>query len=171
MILLVIDTQNGIIESEIYEREVFENNLCALIKSARENKIEVVYIRHEDEELVKGSNEFEIYHKFAPIGDERIFDKNYNSAFKKTGLREYLEEKNENVVMVVGLQTDYCIDGTIKGGFELGYDLIVPAFCNSTTENDFMTAENTYKYYNRSWNGRYAKTCTVDEAIKILESK
>ncbi len=171
MVLLVVDTQNGIIENEIYERELFENNICTIIKRARENKVEVIYIRHEDEELVKGSREFEIYHKFAPMVDERIFDKIYNSAFKKTGLREYLEEKNENVVMVVGLQTDYCIDGTIKGGFELGYDLIVPAFCNSTTKNQYMSGENTYKYYNESWNRRYAMTVDFEEALNILGKK
>lgn len=64
-----------------------------------------------------------------------IFDKNVNSAFKSTGLLEYLKQKEETEIIVVGLQTDYCIDATIKAGFEHGFKMIVPAGTNSTFDN------------------------------------
>lgn len=57
-------------------------------------------------------------------------------------------EKNIHTVAVVGLQTDYCIDATIKCGFEHGFKVIVPKNVNSTFDNAFMTGEQSYKYYN-----------------------
>lgn len=50
--------------------------------------------------------------------------------------------------MIVGLQTDFCIDATIKGGFEHGYEMIVPEYTNSTFDNAYMKKEDSYQYYN-----------------------
>lgn len=71
--------------------------------------------------------------------------------------------------MVVGLQTDYCMDATIKSGFEHGFKMIVPANTNSTFDNAFMSAEQTYKYYNEfMWNGRYAECVPFEEAVELM---
>ena len=99
-----------------------------------------------------------------------IFDKTVNSSFKETGLLEYLKGKNENTVMIVGLQTDYCIDATIKCGFEHGFKIIVPEYTNSTFDNKFMLAEETYKYYNEfMWNKRYAECVSFERAVEIIQ--
>ncbi len=93
------------------------HNIRSLITEARNHNIEVIYVRHDDgvgEQLTKGNAEFEIYDEFAPRTNERIFDKNVNSAFRNTGLLEYLKDKNETTIMIVGLQTDFCIDATIN---------------------------------------------------------
>lgn len=41
-------------------------------------------------------------------------------------------EKNIRTVAVVGLQTDYGIDATIKSGFENGFKMIISKDANST---------------------------------------
>ena len=79
---------------------------------------------------------------------EKIFDKTVNSYFKRTGLLEYLVEKNISTVAVVTVQIDYCIDVIIKCGFEHGFKIIVPETANSTFDNDFMTRVQSYRYYN-----------------------
>lgn len=72
--------------------------------------------------------------------------------------------KGENTDIIVGLQTDYCIDVTVKCGFEHGLKMIVPASTNSTIDNAFMTAENFYRYYNEfMWNGRYADCISFEK--------
>ena len=94
-----------------------------------------------------------------PDPGEKIFDKNVNSAFKETGLLDYLKKKGENTIIIVGLQTEYCIDATVKCGFEHGFQMIVPAHTNSTVDNAFMSAENTYAYYNDFiWKNSFEKT-------------
>lgn len=177
IVLLVVDTQKGITDDRLYSFEEFMNNVSLLITEARTNGIEVIFVRHDDGPgtgFSFGDEAFEIYEGFAPLEGERIFDKNVNSAFNRTsGLLRYLRAKNVERLITVGLQTDYCMDATIKSGFEHGFEMIVPAYCNSTTSNDYMTAEQTYRFYNESmWPGRYAACIPVDEAVKLIrESK
>lgn len=174
MVLLVVDTQRLITNSDLYQFEVFEARVKALIDKARNNGVEVIFVRHDDgvgNELTKGTEGFEIYDGFKPEDGEHVFDKNVNSAFKDTGLVEYLREKEENTVIIVGLQTDYCIDATIKTGFEHGFKMIVPEHTNSTFDNQYMTAKQTYKYYNEfMWNGRYAECVSFEKALELIEN-
>ncbi|KOF57765.1 MULTISPECIES: cysteine hydrolase family protein [Clostridium] len=173
MVLLVVDTQKLIVNQKLYEFDKFVSNVKKIIHEARENNIEVIYIRHNDgagTELTKGTDGFEIYEKFQPMENEKIFDKNVNSAFKGTGLLEYLKDKGEKDIIIIGLQTDYCMDATIKCGFEHGFNVIVPAYANTTVDNKFMSSEQSYKYYNQfMWNGRYAECISVDETVKRMK--
>ncbi|WP_010291806.1 cysteine hydrolase family protein [Clostridium senegalense] len=173
MVLLIIDTQKLIINEKLYKFDMFVSNVKKIINQARLNNVEVIYVRHDDgigNELTKGNDGLEIYEKFKPINKEKIFDKVVNSAFKGIGLLEYLIDKGEENIIIVGLQTDYCIDATIKCGFEHGFNIIVPAYANTTADNKFMSAEQSYKYYNEyMWNGRYAECISVDETLKRMK--
>lgn len=175
MILLVVDTQKAITNNSLYQFELFVSNVKKLIKKARENGIEIIFVRHDDgvgNELTKGNDGFEIYGEFQPEAEEKVFDKNVNSSFKNTGLLEYLQQKGKNTIMIVGLQTDYCIDATIKAGFEHGFRMIVPENTNSTFDNQYMTAEQTYRYYNEFiWNGRYAECIPFNKALELMNGE
>jgi nicotinamidase-related amidase len=172
MVLLVVDTQKLITNENLYNFNLFISNVEKIIDTARKNNIEVIYVRHDDgaeSELTKGTDGFEIYEKFKPFNGDKIFDKEVNSAFKESGLLEYLKIKEEKDIIIVGLQTDYCIDATIKCGFEHGFNMIVPAYANTTTDNKFMSAEQTYKYYNEfMWKRRYAEYISLDETLKRM---
>ena len=174
MVLLIVDTQKMIVNEKLYNFEQFVKNVKALIKAARENSVEVIYVRHDngkDGELTKGKDGFEIYEKFQPLETEQVFDKTVNSPFKESGLTEYLRGKGENTVIIAGLQTDYCIDATVKCGFEHSFDIIVPAYANSTVDNEFMSGEEAYRYYNQFiWDKRYAKAVDICETIEIIKN-
>lgn len=71
--------------------------------------------------------------------------------------------------MIVGLQTDFCMDATIKSGFEHGFVMIVPEYTNSTFDNPYVMKKITYQYYNEfMWPHRYAKCVSMEEAIDIM---
>ncbi len=173
MVLLVVDTQELITNDNLYEFELFEGRVKELIETARNHNIEVIYVRHDDgeeSELTKGKAGFEIYEGFQPLAGECVFNKTVNSAFKGTGLLEYLSNKEEDTIIVVGLQTDYCMDATIKCGFEHGFRMIVPAHTNSTFDNEYMSGEATYKYYNEfMWKGRYAECMPYEEVLEWMK--
>ena len=172
MVLMIIDAQKLITNDKLYNFNKFISNVKELISKARENSIEVIYIRHDDgegNELTKGTDGFEIYEEFETLKNEKVFDKNVNSAFNGTGLLEYLKNKNEKEIIIAGLQTDYCVDATIKCGFEHGFNIIVPEHSNTTFSNEFMSGEESYKYYNQfMWNGRYAECISFEETIKRM---
>ena len=48
MVLLVVDTQKGIVDERLYAFETFVSNIRKLIRTAREQGIEVVYVQHDD---------------------------------------------------------------------------------------------------------------------------
>ncbi len=172
MTLLVIDAQRAITDYRLFAFDRFVLGVGRLIDTARKNGTEVIFVRHDDGEgsqMTPGTDGFEIYTGFAPEEDEKIFDKRVNSPFRGSGLLEYLREKGETSLMVTGLQTDYCIDATVKCGFEHGFEIIVPEYCNTTFDNDFMTAEDCYHYYNEfMWNNRYARSVPLGEALELL---
>lgn len=173
MVLLIVDTQKGITDERLYKFEELQKNIKLLIETARKNGTEVIYVRHDDgtgSGFSKGDADFEIFEDFSPTDSERIFDKTVNSAFHvSTGLLDYLKSKNEKQVMIAGLQTDYCIDATIKSGFEHGFEMIVPEHANSTFDNMYIPSEISYNYYNKLiWPKRYATCIKMDEAVKLL---
>ncbi len=172
MILLVVDAQKQITNSSLYKFDLFVENIKKLISTARKNNIEIIYIRHDDgdgSDLAKGSDGFEIFEEFSPLGSEKVFDKTVNSSFNGTGLLEYLNKKHEKSIIVIGLQTDFCIDATVKCGFEHGFEILIPQYANSTFDNQYMSAEQTYEYYNKYiWNKRYAKCLSVNEILDLM---
>jgi nicotinamidase-related amidase len=176
MLLLVVDTQKGCFDASLYAFDTVRKNIKQLITTARENNIEVVYVQHDDgpgTDLDRSTENYEIYEEFAPRDGERCFEKNVNSAFHPmTGLTEYLRSKDEKDIIAVGVSTDYCMDATIKSGFEKGFNIFVPSYTNSTYDNPYFDKETAYKYYNEfMWGTRYAKTITVDEAIQLLQGR
>ena len=83
---------------------------------------------------------------------------------------EYLTEKGEKDVMVCGIMTDFCINATVEAGFEHGLHMIVPAYANSTQDNEYMTGEQSYHYYNEFlWPDRYADCVPMDKALELLK--
>lgn len=175
MVLLVVDAQKAIVNNELFEYEKFIENIQLLIKKARENNVEVIYILHDEgagSELASGNVGFEVIDEFKPMEEEKKFVKTVNSAFKETGLVEYLVQKNEKDVIVVGMQTDKCVNATVISGFEHGFNIIVPAYANSTINNNYMDSKKSYLYYNEfMWQGRYAECISVEETIKRMEDR
>ncbi len=172
MILLVIDAQIWLTNKDLYCYEKFVNGTKRIIETARENNIEIIYVQHDDGPgtgFSKGDAEFEINPYFYPQEGEQRYVKTVSSAFQGTGLKEYLEDKDEDTVVIVGLLTNFCMDATIKSAFEMGLKVIIPKGTNTTFDNPYMDKENTYKYYNEfMWPGRFAECISVEETIQRM---
>lgn len=168
--LLVVDFQNALVSAKPFAIEEVINNIKKLINACRENDVEVIYIQHNDKsggELEPGSDGWKIYDETAPNSGEKVINKSYNSAFKDTFLREYLNKKGINQLIITGMQTEYCFDTTCKVAFEYGYKVIIPEKTNTTFDNGKMRAKDLYEYYNFNiFNGRFA---TVESMAKTLE--
>ena len=173
MILLVIDIQKGITDNRLYNFEEFVDNTTKIIDTARANGVEVIYVQHDDGPgtgFSVGDVDFEIADAVAPQADEKVYYKTINTCFGNAELVDYLNLHANKQLMVVGLQTNFCIDATVKSAFERGYEVIIPEGTNSTFDNDYMDAETTYKYYNcMMWPERFAKCVSMDEAIAMLQ--
>lgn len=175
MILLVIDTQSLIMTSKLYAFDIVVSNITKLIDCARQQDMEVIYVRHDDgvtEPLTKGKPGFDIYEQFYPRSSELVFDKFVNSPFKETGLLEYLKGRGEQELIVVGLQSDYCINATVLCAFEHGFQVYVPSYANTTEDNAYMSGKQSYQYYNEFlWKDRYATCLSMEEMIEKMKRR
>jgi nicotinamidase-related amidase len=172
VVLLVVDVQTALIKEHPYNERRVIDHIKELISTARNHDIEVIYVRHDDgkgSELEYDSEEWQIYTEIAPKDKEKIVDKRFNSAFVKTGLNEYMNSKDIGTIILTGLQTEYCIDATCKSAFEHGFRIIIPEETNTTFDNEYLSGEKLYEFYNyKIWNNRFAKVMPVEEVMKLL---
>ena len=171
MILLVIDMQKGLVDEDLYAFDTFMERTARLVDSARKNNVEVIFVQHDagpDSGMSIGDEAFEIIDQIAPIEGEKVFVKTINSCFGNKDFKQYLKRQTDKRLMIIGLQTNYCIDATVKSAFERGYDVIIPEGTNSTFDNDYMSGETTVRYYNDDVWEELVDAVTFEEAMEIL---
>ena len=174
MILLVIDMQKGIVDEELYAYDTFIERTVRLIEAARKNNVEVIYVQHDagsGSGMSVGDEDFEIADQVRPEQGEKVFVKTINSCFGNKDFKEYMEQQEDKRLMIIGLQTNYCIDATVKSAFERGFEVIIPEGTNSTFDNDYMTGETTVRYYNEDVWEEIVDNVTIEEAIDMLSEK
>ena len=175
MELIVIDMQKALMDDELYAFDSLLGNVSELIETARENGIELIYVQHDagpSTGFSVGDEAFEIADEVAPKAGEKVFVKRINSCFGNRDFTAFLEESGDDTLMIVGLQTNFCIDATVKSAFERGYHVIVPEGAHSTFDNPYMSGETTCAYYfNEVWPDLFADCVSLDEALALLRGE
>ena len=59
--MLVVDMQNALILEHPYDEKRLVKTVAQMEEICRQKGIEVIFLRHEDNNLVRGENGFEIY--------------------------------------------------------------------------------------------------------------
>lgn len=171
--LLVIDVQNILVSEKPFAVNEIIQNIKTLITASRENNIEVIYVQHcgkEGSGIEKNSIGWQIYDEIKPNPDEKVILKNYNSSFKETDLYDYLKTQEIDELIITGMQTEYCIDTSIKVAFEFGFKIIIPEKTNTTFDNGNLSAETLYNYYNYNiFNNRFGIVSSIEETIKKIQ--
>lgn len=170
--IVIVDVQQALVNDELYNKDEFISGVQDMLRFGREKNLEIIYIRHDDREgrdLTKGAPGYDVFEGIAPEDGEIVFDKSYNSIFKKTGLKEYLKEKHITNLIIMGLQTEYCIDATLKAGVEHGYRMIVPEGTITTRDNGEFTARQINEFFHYTiWDGRFAKVLSVNKVKDLI---
>jgi nicotinamidase-related amidase len=170
--LLVIDVQQALIDDHPAHMDEFMLNLKMLIDAAHMGGTEVIYVRHDGGEgdvLASGSSGWQLEKSLAPRENERIFDKRFSSSFRETGLNDYLTEQSITRLVICGMQTEYCVDTSVKVAFEHGYDVVIPSSATTTYANPFLSGEKLIAYYEHMiWHEPLAKVVPMEEALTLL---
>ncbi|CYV87086.1 cysteine hydrolase family protein [Streptococcus suis] len=164
--LLVIDIQNLLVKEKPYAIEERLALWQDSITKARQAGLEVIHVRHQDQELVKGTADWEIHPLVAPVENEMIFDKTFNSAFKETGLHAYLQEKEIERLIIMGMATNFCIDTTIKVAYELGYKVAVLQDGTTTGYSGKLDAKDLIDHYQNIWSWNFAQVDSLENIIR-----
>ena len=171
MILLVIDMQKALVDEDLYGYDVFLSRTVQLVDAARKNGVEVIFFQHDagpGSGLSVGDEGFEVIDRISPEHGEKVFVKTINSCFGTEDFKAYMKQQEDKRIMMIGLQTNYCIDATVKSAFERGYEVIIPEGTNSTFDNKYMTAETAVRYYNEDVWEELVDAVTFEEALEML---
>ena len=175
MKLIVMDMQKGITVDALYNYDHFIENTVNILKAARENQIEVIYVQHDNgpgSGFSQGDEAFEIADQVAPHPGEKRFVKHHGSCFGNKDFTKYLEDAGEDTLIIMGLLTNFCVNTTVQSAFERGYKVIIPEGTNSTFDNQYMTGETAYKFFNEAtWADYFAKCVSVEEAIALMKQQ
>ncbi len=172
MILLVIDMQKALVTEDLYAFDTFVDSTVRLVDAARKNGVEVIFVQHDagpGSEMSVGDEGFEIIDALRPGAGEKVYVKNINSCFGNKDFKTYLEQQEDKRLIIIGLQTNYCIDATVKSAFERGFDVIIPEGSNSTFDNDYMSGETTVRYYNEDVWEELVDSVTFEQAIEMMD--
>jgi nicotinamidase-related amidase len=131
--LLVVDVQNGVVEGA-YERDAVVANVGNLVGKARRERVPVVWVQHNSEELERESDKWRIVPELTPGDSEPLVEKNYGDSFEDTTLETVLSGLGVGRLVVVGAQTDACIRSTLHGALVRGYDTTLVSDAHTTED-------------------------------------
>jgi nicotinamidase-related amidase len=131
--LLVVDVQNGVVAGT-HERDSVVANVGSLVEKARQERVPVVWVQHNDQQLAKGSDEWQIVPELTPGDAEPLVDKNYADSFEDTTLETVLSDLRIGRLVVAGAQTDECIRSTLHGAIVRGYDATLVSDAHTTED-------------------------------------
>jgi nicotinamidase-related amidase len=131
--LLVVDVQNGVVAGA-HERDAVVANVGSLVDKARRDQVPVVWVRHHDEDLATGSDEWQIVPELVPDAAEPLVEKEYGDSFEDTALENVLSGLQVGRLFVVGAQTDACIRSTLHGALVRGYDTTLVSDAHTTED-------------------------------------
>ena len=120
--LLIVDIQNFYfpdVGPGLVNAEPASLNAKEILGIFREKDQLVVHVRHKAE---KG---FEIHKNVEPVSTEKVITKEEINSFQGTDLLEYLKSNNINRLVIIGMQTQMCVEAAIRAGHDFGFECIV----------------------------------------------
>jgi nicotinamidase-related amidase len=132
--LLVVDVQNGVVAAA-HQRDAVVANVGRLVDQARREQVPVVWVRHSDEDLATGSDEWQIVPELVPDDAEPLVEKSYGDSFEDTTLENVLSGLGVGRLVVAGAQTDACIRSTLHGALVRGYDVTLVSDAHTTDDS------------------------------------
>jgi nicotinamidase-related amidase len=168
--LVVIDVQNGVVAGN-YERDAVVANVGRLVDRAREQQVPVVWVQHNDDNTVRGSDGWQFVPELKRDDAEPLVEKSYGDAFEATDLESVLSGLAVGKVVVAGAQTDACIRSTLHGAFARGYDATLVTDAHTTedlTEYGAPSPDKVIAHTNLYWKyqtapGRTAETVATND--------
>src|SRR5689334_14013994 len=88
-VLLVIDVQTGVVAGN-HRRDDVVANIGGLVDRARGEGVPVIWVQHNDEHTVRGSDGWQLVPELSRAESEPLVEKSYGDAFEDTTLEQVL---------------------------------------------------------------------------------
>jgi nicotinamidase-related amidase len=168
--ILIIDLQLGnfVGSSPIFQGDLLLNNTNLILQEARKKGVKVVYIQNmggKGDPDEPGSEGWEIHPKIKPREDDSVLQKTSPDSFHETSLNELLKSLDVKKVIILGLQTEYCIDTTVRRAYSLGYNVLLVKDSHSTWRSGELSASQIINHHNNILGDYFTDLISKDELI------
>jgi len=164
--LLLIDIQKGLDDLAYYggarNNPEAETNAAKILEFWREKQLPVFHVKHNGSppsRLCKGLPGNDFKDSTRPLTGEPILEKEVNSAFIGTTLKEQLDSARVRKLVIVGLTTAHCVSSTARMAGNLGYDTYI--ISDATATFDTLGPEGT----------KYPATLVHDITLATLQNE
>jgi nicotinamidase-related amidase len=177
--LLLIDIQKGFDDIAYWGGERnnpdAESNAAKLLAYWRANSLPIFHVQHcstnPASPLRPGQAGNDFKEAFRPLPGERIIQKNVNSAFIGTDLKQQLDAQHLTTLVIAGLTTDHCVSTTTRMAGNFGFDTFLVADASATFNKkgvgaQAFDAELIHQTALASLNGEFA---TVLDTAKVIQ--
>ena|SRR5690606_3685069 len=147
--LILIDIQKAFLDEDYWggnrNNKTAEQVSGEILEKWRELNLPIFHIRHsssnQDSKLHKTNISFEFNDHVIPKDDETIITKNVNSAFIGTDLKEQLDNRNINTLVIIGITTNHCVSTSVRMAGNYGYDTYLISDATATFDRTGITGE------------------------------
>jgi nicotinamidase-related amidase len=129
--LLVIDMQQGALDGCPDADGVIER-INGLAHRAEEEGVPVIFVQHEDDELVKGSPGWQLDETLERGNGSFLVEKTYRDSFEATELAALLERLGVRRLIVTGAHSDFCVQTTTLSALVRGFDVALVRDAHTT---------------------------------------
>jgi len=167
--LMVIDVQQAMFDTaEPFQGAAVVERIADLIARARAAHVPVFYVQHDGgpgDECDSNGPGFAFHPAVAPLAGDPVTVKRKNSGFYQTDLDAKLKAAGVDQLVICGLQTEYCVDATVRSAFERGYRVTVAADAHTTFDSEILDAATIIAHTQHIWNGRFARLKAAAEIM------
>ncbi len=150
--LLVIDMQRALCTGDdaAFDIERVTERINGLSARARAAGVPVVLVQHEEGEgpLQFGSAGWQLADGLVTAASDLRVRKTTPNSFHRTELQGLLQARGVDRLVVCGLQSDYCVDTTVRQALALGYAVALAADAHSTVDNAVLSAAQITAHHN-----------------------
>ena len=90
-------------------------------------------------------------------------------SFYRTELQAQLQSRGIGKVIVCGLQSEFCIDSTVRGALAHGYPVVLVSDAHSTLDNGVLSAAQISTHHNVTLSnlGSFGPSVTITPAAAV----
>jgi nicotinamidase-related amidase len=168
--LVVIDVQAGLIDGFEEDSEDVLPIISAPLTRARRASAPVVLVQHcgrgRSHPLNETASGWALHGAVDPQARDLRVRKAWSDSFQGTDLDDLLRTRAVTRVVLVGAQTEFCVDATARRALSLGYDVDLVADGHTTSENDVLSRAQIVAHHNATLGNLAADGV----AIRVLPS-
>ena len=152
--LLIIDVQHALCHGEYagFEADRVIARINVVSRRVRDAGGLVVMIQHESPSgpFVYGTAGWRLATGLETATNDVLVRKTATDSFHNTQLHAILQERRVTQLIVCGLQSEFCVDTTIRRALSLGYPVTLVADGHTTLDNATLKAAQISAHHNET---------------------